>query len=78
VEIISARHAASGQAREARLTRRGESTWRGSGVLRDDGGAFDATLPGPATVALLDATLLVEPGWVARALPIGGWEMTRA
>ena len=77
VEVISARHAASGRAREARLARRGASSWRTDGPLRDDGATLDATVKGPATIALVDATLLVEPGWVAHALPIGGWEMVR-
>ena len=77
VEIISARHAASGRAREAQLARRGTTAWRADGPLRDDGGMLDATVHGPVTIALVDATLLVEPGWVARALPIGGWEMSR-
>ena len=77
VEIISARHAASGQGRDARLARRGPSAWAAGGPLRDDGGLLDATVRGPATIALVDATLLVDDGWIARALPIGGWEMTR-
>jgi N-methylhydantoinase A len=78
VEIISARHAASGEAREARLARRGRTDWRGgAGPLRDDGGMFDAQVDGPAIITLADATLLVAPGWTARALSIGGWEMTR-
>ena len=33
----------------------------------------ERTVHGPATVQLPDATLLVRPGWTARALPIGGW-----
>jgi hypothetical protein len=77
VEIISARHAASGNAREARLARRGASAWRSDGPMRDDGGAFDATVHGPATIALVDATMRVERDWVARSLPVGGWEITR-
>ncbi len=77
VEIISARHAASGHPREARFARRGVSTWRSSGALRDDGGPLDATVRGPAAIALLDATLLVESGWAARALPIGGGVLAR-
>ena len=78
VEIISARHAASGSPREARFARRGASAWRSDGPLRDEGGPLDATVRGPATIALMDATLLVERGWVARALPIGGWELVHA
>jgi N-methylhydantoinase A len=77
VEIISARHAASGEAREARLARRDASVWRMSAGMRDDGGSFDATVDGRATIALPDATLLVERGWVARPLAMGGWEMVR-
>jgi hypothetical protein len=77
VEVISARHAASGKPGEARLARQGGTGWRADGPMRDDGGAFDATVHGPATVALPDATMRVERDWVARALPIGGWEMAR-
>ena len=75
VELVSARCTASTAARDVRLARRGTSTW--DGTLRDDGSAFDATVRGPATVALPDATLLVAPAWEARALPIGGWVMER-
>ena len=75
VELVSARCTASTPAREVRLARRGPSTW--DGTLRDDGGLFDATVRGPSTVELLDATLLVAVGWEARALPIGGWIMER-
>jgi N-methylhydantoinase A len=28
-------------------------------------------------ISLPDATLLVAPGWTARALPIGGWLLER-
>jgi N-methylhydantoinase A len=77
IEIISARHAASGVAREASLARRGRSTWSSTGALRDDGGVLDARVDGPASIALPDATLLVAPHWTASALPMGGWEMTR-
>ena len=78
VEVISARHAASGEPREAQLARRGLSLWTGDGALEDDGGMFDARVEGPASIALPDATLLVAPGWVATALPLGGWELVRA
>ena len=77
VEVISARHAASGVPRTASLARRGASRFATDGGRRDDGGAFDATIAGPTSIALPDATMLVAPGWTARALPIGGWEMTR-
>ena len=78
VEVISARHAASGSAREATLARRGPSSWASEGPFRDDGGVFDARVQGPASIGLPDATLLVPAGWVASALPLGGWEVVRA
>jgi N-methylhydantoinase A len=77
VEVISARHSASGCARTATLARRGSSRFSTDGGRRDDGGVLDATVAGPASIALPDATMLVAAGWTARALPIGGWEMTR-
>ena len=76
VELVSARCTASTPAREVRLSRRGASRWGLDG--RDDGSAFDATVRGRAAIELPDATLLVAPGWTARALPIGGWVMERA
>lgn len=74
VEIVSARCIRSGDAREARLARQAPSRWNGA-EARDDGGAFDATVHGPRAVTLPDATMLVAPGWTARALPLGGWEL---
>ena len=32
---------------------------------------------GPRVVTLSDATMVVAPGWLARALPIGGWRLER-
>ena len=61
VEVISARHAASGEGRGVHLT----------------GPTAERTVEGPASIALADATLLVSGGWRARALPIGGFEVTR-
>ena len=75
VELVSARCTASTPARDVRLARRGASRWGSEG--RDDGSAFDATVRGRAAIELPDATLLVAPGWEARALPIGGWVMER-
>jgi N-methylhydantoinase A len=77
VEVISARHSASGLARTATLARRGPSRFSTDGGRRDDGGVLDATVVGPASIALPDATMLVATGWTASALPIGGWELTR-
>ena len=76
VEVVSARHAVSspGHAvRFARPARAGEFEFGRDGALTDDGAALDATVRGPATVALPDATLRVADGWAARALPTGGW-----
>ena len=33
---------------------------------------------GPLVITLPDATMVIAPGWVARALPIGGWMMERS
>lgn len=76
VEVVSARHAASGAAREARLVRRGRQAWHVDAMV-DTGGELDATVRGPATIALPDATLLVAGGWTARALEMGGWLVER-
>ena len=45
--------------------------------MRDTGGELEATVGGPAVIALPDATLLVAPGWTAQALEMGGWLMER-
>ena len=78
VEVISARHAASGEPRDAVLARRGQTSWTSSRPLHDDGGIFEARIEGPVSIALPDATLLVPAGWVATAMPLGGWELVRA
>jgi N-methylhydantoinase A len=62
IEVIGARLAVTGDAREP--------------VLVSPGSAGE-THRGPAVVALSDATLLVAEGWTARALPIGGFLMER-
>jgi N-methylhydantoinase A len=71
IEIISARHAASGLERAVVLARRGAQPWSAEQV--DDGGELEVTMRGRAVISLPDATLLVAPGWTARALAIGGW-----
>lgn len=43
----------------------------------DDGRAMARTLRGRAVMRLPDATMLILPGWTARALPIGGWMLER-
>jgi N-methylhydantoinase A/oxoprolinase/acetone carboxylase beta subunit len=73
-EVVSARGVRSGETVPARLARRGGSAWS-TGRSADDGGQFDATVRGPAVIALPDATLLVAPGWTARTLEMGGWSL---
>jgi N-methylhydantoinase A len=76
VELVSARHAVSApghRVRFARATRVGPIAQAGAGAFIDDGAALDATVRGPATIALPDATLRVADGWTAQALPTGGW-----
>ena len=76
VEIVSARHAAIGAPRDVTLARRGPSRWDPT-VRHDDGAAFEATVRGPASIALSDATAFVAAGWTAHALPTGGWLVER-
>ncbi len=75
-EIVSLRCTRSTDAPNVVLARRGPNEFR-TDNMRDDGGALDVTLQGPAVVTLPDATLLVAQGWSARALPMGGWLMQR-
>jgi N-methylhydantoinase A/oxoprolinase/acetone carboxylase beta subunit len=82
-EVVSARCAVSGPPWPvvlARASRAGGEARATGGALVDDGFALDASLHGPASVALPDATLLVREGWNARTLPSGGWllELTGA
>jgi N-methylhydantoinase A len=76
VEVIGARHAASGAAREPRLVRHGAPAWTADDYV-DTGAPLDVAVRGRAVIALPDASLLVAPGWTARALPIGGWMLER-
>ncbi|MGH7662738.1 MAG: hydantoinase/oxoprolinase family protein [Gemmatimonadaceae bacterium] len=77
VEIVSARHAASGEPVPVSLQRRGATNWD-SALRVDDGAALDATVRGRATIRLPDATLLVADGWRARAHETGGWVLEQA
>ena len=72
VELVSVRCILSTGGRDARLARRGPSTWSDERRV-DDGGAMSGIVVGRATVGLPDATLLVADGWMATALPVGGW-----
>lgn len=75
VEVIGARLVTTGVAREAKLARRGSPAR--SEEMTDSGAPLDETVRGRAVIALPDATLLVEEGWTARSLPIGGWMLER-
>ena len=75
VEVISARHAASGAARSATLARHGQAAW--GAAMEDTGAQLDVVVRGRAIISLPDATLLVADGWTARSLPIGGWLVER-
>jgi N-methylhydantoinase A len=61
VEVVSVRHAVSGEARSMRFVPDGP----------------ERAVKGPASIALSDATLYVAPGWTARSLAIGGWMLER-
>jgi N-methylhydantoinase A/oxoprolinase/acetone carboxylase beta subunit len=78
VEVVSARCTVTGRALPVELTRsaRSGAAWDPS-VRYDAGGPLDARVPGPATIGLPDATLLVKAGWAARALESGGWLLER-
>jgi len=77
VEIVSVRCVASDAPRAARLARQGGVAWD-EASLTDGGGACTATIAGPCSVGLPDATMFVADGWTARALPMGGWMLERA
>ena len=76
VEVVSARYAAVGERVPVTLHRRGAQRWSPD-ETRDSGAELDVSVRGPAAVALPDATMRVEHGWTARALPIGVWLMER-
>jgi N-methylhydantoinase A/oxoprolinase/acetone carboxylase beta subunit len=63
VEIVAVRVAAFGEAVPVEFGMAGEPA---------------VALTGPAVVSLADATMVVAPGWTARALAIGGWMVERA
>jgi len=74
---VSARHAATAAAHPVALTRHPDVPGWDAASMRDGGGAAEAVVRGPATVALPDATMLVPDGWTARMLPVGGWMVER-
>jgi N-methylhydantoinase A/oxoprolinase/acetone carboxylase beta subunit len=76
VEVVSMRHAASGEPLPIVLERRGAAAWKPD-EPRDTGAELDVTVRGPLAIALPDATMYVSRGWSARSLPMGGWLMER-
>lgn len=77
VELVSARHASTGEHRDVMFARRGKAVEWDAEAPIDTGGPLGATVNGPASVALSDATLYVAPGWRATSLEIGGWMLER-
>ena len=77
VELVSARHASTGEYREATFSRRGPPVPWNAIAYMDTGGPLSARVDGPASIGLPDATLYVAPDWRARALEIGGWMLER-
>jgi N-methylhydantoinase A/oxoprolinase/acetone carboxylase beta subunit len=70
IEIVAARAAAIGTARRLNLkpVRGAKSTI----------GARASAVRGPKVITLPDATMVVNRGWFARPLAVGGWLMERA
>jgi N-methylhydantoinase A/oxoprolinase/acetone carboxylase beta subunit len=75
-QVVSVRATVADRALPVTLARTHGAGWNAN-TGWDDGGPSDALLKGRQVVALPDATLLVAPGWTARALPIGGWLVER-
>lgn len=82
IEIVAARVAALGRHVPLRL---GAGAPSGRGARRPARGrpsgasrhAVARTVRGPRVVTLPDATMVVDRGWSARPLPIGGWLLER-
>ena len=77
VELVSARHAASGDSRDVRFARTGADVRWDDACPVDTGGPLTKTVDGPVSIVLPDATLYVAAGWRATALGIGGWMLER-
>jgi N-methylhydantoinase A len=77
VELVSARHASTGEHRDVTFARHGSPVPWDEAAPIDTGGPLSATINGPVSIALPDATLYVAPGWRATALEIGGWMLER-
>ena len=76
VEVVSTRVTITGASPPMTLRREGRSPWSETDAF-DDGGCFDTMVTGRRVVALTDATLLVEEGWTARPLELGGWSVEK-
>ena len=77
VELVGMRHAATGPNRDVQFSRRGPWVRWDAALPVDTGGPLTATVDGPVSIVLPDATLFVAAGWRATALEIGGWMLDR-
>ncbi len=78
VELVALREVAGEPGRVVRFARDASAPDFDASTLVDAGGAAPGVvLPGPAVVALPDATLWIAEGWSAAALELGGWKLTR-
>ena len=75
-DVVSVRCTTSTAAAELTLQRRGKNLWQSTAFV-DSGGTLEASVSGPAVIALPDATMLVPDEWTAHALPMGGWLLNR-
>jgi N-methylhydantoinase A len=78
VECISLRTVVGGAPWPVTFTRAPRGNDPVPALDADDGRSLEREVRGPAVVRLMDATMYVAAGWVAHALPTGGWLMERA
>jgi N-methylhydantoinase A len=78
VEIVALRHTAGEPGAQATFARDPLlPPWDAERRIDTGGTAEQATVRGPASIALPDATLWVAEDWRATARPEGGWQLSR-
>jgi len=77
VESVALRHVASTPGVAARFARDTDAVPFDGERAIDHGGSADATVHGPRSILLPDATAWIADGWVATPLAIGGWMLRR-
>ena len=78
VEVVALRHVASEPGAQVRFLRdASRPLWDASNHVDLGGEANGATVIGPCSITLSDATLWVGEGWRANALALGGWLLER-